>query len=66
MAVEKNLRVTRNFYKKLTMAYSYYMVIKIFIEANCWNNKHAGENVFCICYFSRFVSRFFPDRANKL
>ena len=44
-AVEKNLRIAINVYKK-TMSSSYHMGSKIFIEASCTNSIHTGEKDF--------------------
>ena len=34
------------------------------MEASCTNNMHAGEKVFCSCYFRRFAG-FFVGRVKK-
>ena len=49
MTIEKNFRVTINFYKKV-----YLLVIacnkKHLLKHGCTSNIHTGENVFCSCY----------------
>ena len=51
--------------QKKIISFSYHMEWKIFIEANCSNNLHTRENIFCNCWFWRFVSRFISDRVKQ-
>lgn len=44
MAVEKDLRVTINIYKKTSS--SFHMEQETFIEVSCINNIPNGENIF--------------------
>ena len=57
MAVGKNLKITSNLKKN-------YALQLLFIQAGCANNIRTGE-IFCSCYFQRFVSRIFSGRAKK-
>ena len=50
----------------ITLLKCYLMEQKHFIKVSFISNIHTGENVFCSCYFWRFLSRFFSDRVTKL
>ena len=45
------------------MPFSNYMEKNI--EVSFTSNIHTEENLFCSCFFQRFVSRFFSGRLKK-
>ena len=56
MAVEKNPRVTMNFYQK-TMSSSYHIknIMRIIHRGNLYQYICTGENAFRCCYFWKFI-----------
>ena len=63
MAVEKNLRKTIGFYKKLPNVFRLSHGMKNIYRSKLYQYICIGEKVFCSCYFWWFVSRFFSDRV---
>ena len=65
MAVTPNFWVTISLYKKECLPVITRNKKKI-IEASCIHDIHTWERLFCYCYFSRLVRRFFSDGVKKL